>query len=114
MCANLLYQLNNSIDSKSKFVVSDEHSNITACALPEWLPGGIVYSMVVEFSRRLRDELEILRNDISNGSSRNPGHKRTNTNDTGRMSMGSNTSEDVPVSYAVEAMAISQQASSGF
>ena len=24
---------------QAKFIVSDEHTNIRACALPEWLPG---------------------------------------------------------------------------
>ena len=38
----------------------DEHSNISACALPEWLPGEVVHSMVVEFSRRLREALNKL------------------------------------------------------
>ena len=56
----------------------------------------------MEFSRRLRDELEIFQNDISNGSSQNPGHKQMNTNDTGRMSMESNTSEEAAASDAEE------------
>jgi hypothetical protein len=92
VCASLLYRLNLSGGSKTKFVVSDQHPNITACALPEWLPGEIVYSMVVEFSRRLRDELIILQNNASNYIAR--GHRRTKSSDTGRLSMSSVLSDD--------------------
>ena len=70
MCAFLLSLLNKSEGHKTKFVVSDEHSNITACTLPEWLPGGIVYSMVVEFSRRLRVELQNAMDSKSSGHDR--------------------------------------------
>ena len=80
MCTYLLYLLNK--HHKTKFIVSDEHTNITACALPEWLPGEIVYMMVVEFSHRLREELTSLQS-ISQQQG------RVVTSDTGRMSTDS-------------------------
>ena len=80
MCAYLLYLLNK--HRKTKFIVSDEHTNITACALPEWLPGEIVYMMVVEFSHRLREEL-------TNLQSISQQRGQAGTSDTGRMSMDS-------------------------
>ena len=59
MCAFLLNLLNQQL--KTNFLISDAHSNITSCALPEWLPGDF-HSMVVEFGRRLRKELRELQN----------------------------------------------------
>ena len=85
MCAYLLYLLNK--HRKTKFIVSDEHTNITACALPEWLSGEIVYMMVVEFSHRLREELTSLQS-ISQQRG------RAGTSDTGRMSMDSIRSQE--------------------
>ena len=87
VCAYLLYLLNK--HCKTKFIVSDEHTNITACTLPEWLPGEIVCMMVVEFSHRLREELTSLQS-ISQQRG------RAGTSDTGRMSIdciGSQESE---------------------
>lgn len=66
------------------FVTSDEHSNISSCALSECLPGEIVRLMVLEFSSRLRVELVKLEDSIVNGSTAMRG--RANTSDTGRMS----------------------------
>ena len=80
MWAYLLYLLNK--HRKAKFIVSDEHTNIRPYALPEWLPGEIVYMMVMEFSRRLREELTSLQS-ISQQQG------RVGTSDTGRMSMDS-------------------------
>ena len=80
MCPYLLYLLNK--HRKAKLIVSDEHTNIRACALPEWLPGEIVYMMVMEFSRRLREELTSLQS-ISQQRG------RAGTSDTGRMSTDS-------------------------
>jgi hypothetical protein len=68
---------------KTKFIISDEHTNITSCALPESLPADIVYLMVVEFSRRLREELGKLQESTSNPRG------RAGTSDTGRGSMDS-------------------------
>lgn len=70
-----------------KFLTSDEHSNITPCALPEWLPGKIVHLMVVEFGRRLKVELHKLQ--ISNEL-----RLRRGTTDTVRMSMDSVRSDE--------------------
>jgi hypothetical protein len=47
--------------------------------------------MVVEFSRRLRVELNKLRNAMG---SKDLGHNRTNTSDTGRMYVDSTVSEE--------------------
>jgi hypothetical protein len=80
VCAFLLNLLNKQF--KTKFVVSDVHSNITPCALPEWFPGNIVRSMVVEFGRRLKEELCMLQE--STGQRR-----QADTTDTVRMSMDS-------------------------
>ena len=71
----------------AKFIVSDEHTNIRACALPEWLPEEIVYMMVMEFSHRLREELTSLQS-ISQQRG------RAGTSDTGRMSTDSVGSQD--------------------
>jgi hypothetical protein len=93
--------------NKTKFVVSDEHSNITACPLPEWLPGEIVHAMVVEFSRRLRVELKKLQNVMH---SKALGHNRTKMSDTGRMSVDSTVSEEFADSDAEEeALAFSRK-----
>jgi hypothetical protein len=48
-----------------KYAISDEHTNISPCVLPEWLPELIIRMMVEEFSRRLRMELKKLQNGIS-------------------------------------------------
>lgn len=99
VCASLLSHLNkpedDDDDAAFKFVVSDEHSNITACPLPEWLSEKKVYTMVVEFSRRLRVELKKLQ-DAS--TSRAGGHYRTKTTDTARLSINSDLSQDYPES----------------
>lgn len=55
MCAHLL-RLLRTHDGK-KFITTGEHSTITACTLPEWLPADIIKEMVVEFGSRLRREL---------------------------------------------------------
>lgn len=60
MCAFLLNLLNQQF--KTNFLISDAHSNISSCTLPEWLPGDIVHLMVVEFGCRLREELRELQN----------------------------------------------------
>ena len=73
---------------KMQFIVSDEHTNIRACALPEWLPEEIVYMMVMEFGRRLRDELTSLQS-ISQQRG------RAGTSDTGRMSTDSDGSQKI-------------------
>jgi hypothetical protein len=39
------------------FVTTGEHSTITPCTLPEWLPVAIIEKMVVEFGSKLRKEL---------------------------------------------------------
>ena len=85
VCAYLLYLLKK--HRKTKFIVSDEHTNITACTLPEWLPGEIVCMMVVEFSCRLREELISLQS-ISQQRG------QVGTSDTGRMSMDSIRSQE--------------------
>ena len=87
VCAFLLHLLN--IHCGTKFVVSDEHSNISACSLPEWLPGNIVRLMVEEFSRRLREELNKL---TANNNLRG----RVGTSDTARISIDSLRSEFEP------------------
>ena len=43
--------------SGEKFVIMGEHSTITPCTLPEWLPMDIIKAMVDEFVGRLRKEL---------------------------------------------------------
>jgi len=80
VCAYLLTLLN--LHFETNFVISDEHSNITSCALPEWLPETIVSLMVVEFGRRLRVELHNLRSSNLHG-------RRLGTSDTTRCSMDS-------------------------
>ena len=80
MCAFLLHLLNK--NRKTKFVISDEHSNISVCSLPEWLPGEVVHLMVMEFSHRLREELNKLQES-------NNLQGRAGTSDMGRMSMDS-------------------------
>jgi hypothetical protein len=59
VCSYLFHLLNEHCGAN--FVISDEDTNMTPCALPEWLPGKIVRLMVLEFSRRLREELTELR-----------------------------------------------------
>ena len=85
MCAYLLYLLNK--HRKAKFIVSDEHTNIRVCALPEWLPEEIVYMMAIEFSHGLREELTSLQS-ISQQRG------RVGTSDTGRMSTDSVGSQE--------------------
>jgi hypothetical protein len=65
------------------FVVTEEHSKITPCTLPEWLPVNIIEEMVMEFGVRLRRELvklhkgtEVLR-------------RQTSSTDTRRLSLDS-------------------------
>jgi len=41
----------------SSFLITGEHSRITACTLPEWLSEDIIKQMVDEFVGRLRKEL---------------------------------------------------------
>jgi len=81
VCSFLLQLLNKHY--KTKFVISDEHSNITSCALPEWLPANIVHLMVLEFSRRLRRELTKLQ------ASTSELRGRAGTSDTARASIDS-------------------------
>jgi hypothetical protein len=81
VCAFLLHLLNKHYNTK--FVISDEHTNITSCALPEWIPGDIVSKMVVEFSRRLRRELTKLQSRTSEPRG------RAGTSDTARASLDS-------------------------
>ena len=40
-----------------KFIVTEEHSTISPCTLPEWLPRDIIEKMVTEFGTNLRREL---------------------------------------------------------
>jgi hypothetical protein len=90
VCAFLLKLLNKHY--KTTFVVSDQHTNITPCALPEWLPEDFIHSMVLEFSRRFRAELNILQ--------RSSGRGRARTSDMGRMSIdsvGSQESEGIEI-----------------
>ena len=86
VCAYLLYLLNK--HHTAKFIVSDEHTNIRPCALPEWLPEEIVYMMVMEFSHRLREELTSLQS-----ISQQRGW--AGTSDTGRMSTDSDGSQEI-------------------
>jgi hypothetical protein len=65
---------------------------MTPCAIPIWLPGNIVYEMVLEFSRRLGDELSKLQ--VTRGL-----RGRSNTSDTARMSsesLGDELPKEVP------------------
>jgi len=78
VCAFLLQLLNKHY--KTKFVILDKHSNITPCALPEWLPGDIIYFMVLEFGHRLRNELTKLQESTSELQD------QAGTSDTGRFS----------------------------
>lgn len=59
------------------------HSTITACTLPEFLPDELIDQMVVEFGLRLRKELVNLRKTTP------VQRARTRTNDTRRISMES-------------------------
>lgn len=81
MCAHLLKLL--STHDGEKFVTTGEHSTVTPCTLPEWLPANIIKAMVVEFGSRLRKELVELhqRTDIL--------RSRTCSTDTQRMSLDS-------------------------
>lgn len=81
VCAHLLRLL--STCNGKRFVTTGEHSTITPCSLPEWLPAHIIKEMVVEFGSRLRRELvellqrtEVLR-------------RRTCSTDTRRISLDS-------------------------
>lgn len=96
MCSFLLHLLNK--HHGRKFVISDEHTNITSCALPEWLPGDIIRLMVVEFSGRLREELSKLMNGISELRA------RTRTSDTARISIDSIVSLGRQVPNETEAL----------
>lgn len=55
VCAHLLRILKTW--DKKLFIVTGEHSQFTACALPPGLPDTIVEQMVLEFAGRLRKEL---------------------------------------------------------
>ena len=94
VCAFLLYLLNRHCGTK--FVVSDEHFNISPCSLPEWLPGNIVHLMVEEFSRRLREELSKLLSTDNNNL-----RGRAGTSDTGRISI---VRSDLDPTFGEEAM----------
>ena len=59
MCAHLL-KLLKTHDGKT-FITTGEHSKVTPCTLPEWLPRSIIEEMVGEFGSRLRRELVKLR-----------------------------------------------------
>jgi hypothetical protein len=81
VCAHLL-ELLKTHDGK-RLITRGQHSKITACSLPEWLPADIVKMMIMEFGGRLRKELvelqkrsEVLR-------------LRASSNDTQRMSQDS-------------------------
>ena len=55
MCAYLLTLLK--IHDDKIFNITGEHSRISPCTLPEWLPGDIIKAMVDEFGTRLKVEL---------------------------------------------------------
>jgi hypothetical protein len=89
VCAYLL-KLLKTHDGKM-YVTTGEHSKITACTLPEWLPADIIEQMAVEFGRRLRKELVKLQqtNEIL--------RRRIDSTDTRRISLDSIwTSEEGP------------------
>ena len=86
MCAHLLGLLKTH-DGK-KFHITGEHSRITACTLPEWLPAKIVMEMIVEFGGRLRKELVKLQQTIELM------RQRASSTDTRRMSLDSMSSRD--------------------
>jgi hypothetical protein len=77
---------------KKKFLTTGGHSTITACTLPEWLPANIINEMVIEFGKKLRNELvklhqrgnEVLR-------------RRASSNDTRRISLDSVESKNESV-----------------
>lgn len=81
VCAFLLFLLNK--HKGTDFVISDEHNNITPCAVPDWLPEEIVLMMVMEFSSRLREALSKLQKSISEARARSA------SIDTTRMSLES-------------------------
>jgi hypothetical protein len=85
VCSFLLHLLNT--NKETNFVISDEHTNFTPCAIPDSLPGDIVFMMVVEFSRILREELSKLMN-----TSTRELRGRSGTSDTARMSFESDRS----------------------
>jgi len=68
----------------SSFLITGEHSRITACTLPEWLSEDIIKQMVDEFAGRLRKELVKLQQ--ATALLRRP---RAHTNDTVRLSLDS-------------------------
>ena len=55
VCAFLLRLLKT--HDKKKFLITGEHSRITPCTLPEWLPVDVIKAMIDEFVGRLRKEL---------------------------------------------------------
>ena len=55
MCAFLLTLLKT--HDKKKFITTGEHSRITPCTLPEWLPIEVIKNTIDEFVVRLRKEL---------------------------------------------------------
>jgi len=92
---------------KTDFAVTDEHSNVTPCTLSEWLPGDIIYLMVLEFSRRLRMELTKL---LETGNTKGL-RGRAGTSDTARMSLDGKgpEREGLVDSYASEVMTDSDE-----
>ena len=81
VCAHLLKLLKT--HSGENFVITGEHSTITPCTLPEWLPEPIINQMVKAFALRLRKELVELqkRPEVLRG--------RAHLNDTRRISLDS-------------------------
>jgi len=65
------------------FFATEEHSTITPCTLPDWLPRDIIEKMVVEFGSRLRMELVKLQNNTE------VLRCRTSSTDTRRISLDS-------------------------
>jgi hypothetical protein len=82
VCSYLLRLLNEHCGAK--FVISDEHTYVSPCALPVWLPENIVRLMVLEFSGRLREELIKLQVE-----SKNQLRGRADTSHTARISIDS-------------------------
>lgn len=89
-CVCYLLKLLKTHDGKM-FVTTGEHSKITSCTLPEWLPVDIIEQMAVEFGRRLRKELVKLQ------QSTEVLRRRVDSTDTRRISLDSiRTSEEGP------------------
>ena len=69
------------------FFATEEHSTITPCTLPEWLPANIIETMVVEFGAKLRRELVKLQKGTGILQ------RRTSSTDTRRISIDSMKTE---------------------